>query len=52
MSDAESAFALMQTAYDIAELYQVPVIVLTEKVIADNRSSVPVFDQISEPIQR
>jgi len=52
VSDARSAFDLMQYAFDFAELYQVPVIVLTEKVIADNRSSIEVFNQRTTPLER
>lgn len=35
ISDAESAYKTIQEAYNIAEVYQMPVIVLTEKQIAE-----------------
>ncbi len=52
VSDPESGFELIQQAYTFAELYQVPVIVLTEKIIAENRQTVPVFEQWTVPIER
>jgi hypothetical protein len=43
ISDQESGFHLIQEAFDLAEQFQVPVMVLTEKVIAENYRTVPVF---------
>lgn len=52
VSDPESCFSCIQQAYTFAEVYQVPVIVLTEKNIAENRQTVPVFEQWTIAIQR
>jgi 2-oxoglutarate/2-oxoacid ferredoxin oxidoreductase subunit alpha len=43
VSDPESAFLLTQHAYDLAERFQVPVILLTDKHIAENIQTVPYF---------
>lgn len=36
LSDSNSAFTIIQNAFDIAEKYQIPVIVLTDKQIAES----------------
>ena len=43
VSDPESAFLLTQHAHNLAEQFQVPVILLTDKHIAENIQTVPVF---------
>ncbi len=51
VSDIESAFTLIQKAFNIADKYQLPVIVLTEKQIAEAVYSVDSLPQI-EKIER
>lgn len=51
-SDQESSFELIQHAFNIAETYQIPVIVLTEKEILEKYSTVDPFKQKSIPIKR
>ncbi len=50
--DQESSFELIQHAFNVAELYQIPVIVLTEKEVLEKYSTVNVFKQKSVPIKR
>ncbi|MEY3197717.1 MAG: hypothetical protein RL023_362 [Candidatus Parcubacteria bacterium] len=45
VSDPESAFLLTQHAYDLAERFQVPVILLTDKHIAENIQTIPYFPE-------
>ncbi len=52
VSDQESAFELMQHAFNYAELYQLPCIVLTEKAIAENHATVPKFMFNTIPVER
>jgi len=52
VSDPLSAFELTQHAFNLAELYQVPVIILTEKLIAENHQTVLPFEQWTIEIQR
>lgn len=52
VSDQESSFELIQHAFNIAETYQMPVIVLTEKEILEKYSTVDVFKQKTIPIKR
>lgn len=51
VSDPESAFTKIQIAFNIAEKYQIPVIVLTDKYIAESVYMVEQFDT-SIPIER
>lgn len=52
VSDPVSAFELTQHAFNLAEVYQVPVIILTEKLISENRQTILPFEQNTIPIQR
>lgn len=52
VSDAEDAFELIQHAFNIAEVYQTPVTVLTEKVIAESKWTIEPFKQGTIPIVR
>lgn len=51
-SDQESSFELIQHAFNIAETYQIPVIVLTEKEVLEKYSTVTPFKQKTIPIKR
>jgi len=51
-SDQKSSFELIQHAFNIAEVYQIPVIVLTEKEILEKYSTVDPFKQKTIPIKR
>jgi|CXWL01.1.fsa_nt_gi 2-oxoglutarate ferredoxin oxidoreductase subunit alpha len=50
-SDPLSCFETIQHAFNLAEVYQIPVLVLTEKVIAESQSTVAPFKQNTIPIQ-
>lgn len=52
VSDPEDCFELIQHAFNYAEVYQIPVIVLTEKVIAESIMSVEPFAQKTIPVER
>lgn len=52
VSDPESAYAQIQHAMNYAEKFQVPVVLLTEKVIAEAQITVPPFRQGAIPIER
>jgi len=52
VSDPTSAFELIQHALNYAEEFQTPVIVLTEKVIAESQTLVDPFEQNTIPIKR
>ena len=52
VADAEDAFELIQHAMNFAEQYQIPVILLSEKVIAETVTTVPPFAQNTIPIER
>lgn len=52
LSDPTDAFDLTQHAHNLAEKYQVPVIILSEKVVAETLMTVPEFDQKKIPIER
>jgi pyruvate/2-oxoacid:ferredoxin oxidoreductase alpha subunit/Pyruvate/2-oxoacid:ferredoxin oxidoreductase gamma subunit/RimJ/RimL family protein N-acetyltransferase len=52
VSDPQSAFELIQHAFNIAETYHIPVIVLTEKTIAETYQVVDMFNQYAIPIHR
>lgn len=41
LSDAQSAYLAVQKAFDVAEKYQIPVIILTEKQIAESLFQLP-----------
>jgi len=43
--DPEECFRIMPTAFNLADRYQLPVIVLTDKFLADSSFTVPVFSQ-------
>lgn len=51
-ADAEDAFYTIQEAFNIAEEYQIPVIVLTDKLIAETYYSLEEFDQSRVSINR
>ncbi len=48
VSDIQSGYILIQQAFNIAEIYQIPVIVLTEKQIAESLFTV---DTLPQPLQ-
>ncbi len=52
VSDPVSAFNLTQHALNIAEEYKVPVILLTEKVLAESKTTVETFQETQIPIKR
>ncbi len=52
VGDAEDAFELIQHSFNIAEKFQTPVIVLTEKVIAESIWTIEPFKQGTVPIER
>lgn len=52
VSCPEDAFRLTQEAFNSAEKYQVPVIILTEKVVCESTMTVPPFEQGKIPIER
>jgi 2-oxoglutarate ferredoxin oxidoreductase subunit alpha len=52
VSDPEDCFELIQHAYNYAEEYQVPVVVLTEKLIAETNFSITKFEENTVPIKR
>lgn len=52
MSDPVDAFDLTQHAHNLAEKYQVPVILLSEKVVAETFKTVEPFGQKKIPIER
>lgn len=51
-SDQTSAFELIQHAFNLAEEFQTPVILLTEKQIAEAQTTVPDFELNKIPITR
>lgn len=52
VSDPSDHFTLIQEALNYAEVYQIPVIILSDKVSAETYMSVPKFKQNTIPIQR
>lgn len=52
VADPSDAFDLIQHAFNYAEEFQIPVILLTEKVIAENLISIDRFEQNKIPIKR
>jgi len=52
VSDPSSCFELVQHAMNYAEEFQIPVIILTEKVIAESQTLVEPFTQKHIPIKR
>jgi len=52
VSDPEDCFSLMPEAFNLAEEYQLPVIVLTDKHIAEALCTVEMFDQKKAEIRR
>jgi 2-oxoglutarate/2-oxoacid ferredoxin oxidoreductase subunit alpha len=52
VSDPSDAFVLIQQAFNLAELVQIPVILLTEKTIAERVMTVPVFAEKTVAIER
>lgn len=51
-SDAESCYELIQHAFNYAETYQIPVIFLTEKIIAESKFMHAPFKHGAIPIER
>lgn len=51
-SDATSCYELIQHAFNYAEIFQIPVILLTEKLIAEAKYLVPPFEHGKIPIER
>ena len=52
LSDAEDAFYLTAEAHNLAEKYQTPVIILTDKYLAETNFSVPKYDMKRIEIDR
>lgn len=52
VSDPNDCFDLIQHAFNIAEKFQSPVVVLTEKNIAETNWTIPMFEQEKIPIER
>jgi len=55
ITDIDSAFKLIQKAYNIAEKYQIPVIILTDKQIAESiysTDSLPPIEKIERNLNR
>ncbi len=52
VSNAQDAFDLIQHAFNYAELYQIPVIVLTDKQIAESLWTIEDFQEKAIPIER
>lgn len=52
VNNPEDAFYTIQEAFNLAEKYQIPVLVLTDKLIAETNYTIPVFDQNRIPIER
>jgi len=52
VSDANDAFYRTQEAFNIAEKYQIPVVLLTEKFIAESHKTVEPFDGDRIPMER
>jgi 2-oxoglutarate ferredoxin oxidoreductase subunit alpha len=52
VSDPTSAFDLIQHAFNLAEEFQTPVLLLTEKTIAEAQETVETFRQNAVPIKR
>lgn len=50
--DPEECFRIMPVAFNLAERYQLPVIVLTDKLLAESGVTVPVFSQRGIVIDR
>ena len=50
--DAAEAFYLTMDAFNLADKYQTPVVVLIDKNICENDQSFPVFDALSKSIDR
>ncbi len=51
-SDQTSCFELIQHAFNLAEEFQTPVMLLTEKQIAEAETTTPLFEQNKIPIKR
>ncbi|MCF7830634.1 2-oxoacid:acceptor oxidoreductase subunit alpha [Candidatus Gracilibacteria bacterium] len=52
VSDPTDAFDLIQHAFNLSEKYQTPVVVLSEKVIAESQMTIPNFDLKKIKIER
>ncbi len=52
LSDCEDPFELIQHAFNFAEVYQIPVIVLSEKQTGEMIKNVPMFKEKTVPIKR
>jgi 2-oxoglutarate ferredoxin oxidoreductase subunit alpha len=48
----EEAFYLTQKAFNVADKYQVPVIILSDQYLADCYYNLPILDAVSVPIQK
>lgn len=48
----EQGFYLAQKAFNTAEKYQIPVIILTDTYFADSYTDIPSLDGVGEPVQR
>jgi len=52
VSDCEDAFYLTQIALNMAEKYQIPLVLLTDKYLTESFQTVPAYDLNSIPIER
>ena len=52
VSDPVSAFELTQQAHNFAEKFQMPVVILSDKLVAETLMTVPEFAQNTIPIER
>lgn len=52
VGDPSDAFDLTQHAFNYAEKFQIPVVLLTEKGIAETHWTIPMFEQGKIPIER
>lgn len=50
--DVEETFYLTAAAFNLADIYQTPVFVLTDKYLAEGHKSTPVFDQSKVTVDR
>jgi 2-oxoglutarate ferredoxin oxidoreductase subunit alpha len=50
--DIEECYYLTKQAFNLAEKYQIPVIILTDKYLAESERDVESFDEVSTPIDR
>lgn len=50
--DVAEAYNLTQVAFNLAEKYQIPVIILSDKLLAESHESIDDFTQFDVPIER